>query len=129
MGALYFPLKLRIGCQAKFSFRCQSGGPPTDDDLSGCTVVGTIWQAQLFTSPIVSISLSASTYGVMTITPYAIGLPPSVVGWQWLPAAVAALSLQPPLNELRLSWGVDIYYPAMPNAPDAFIRGPCTVTP
>jgi putative transposase len=127
---IWLPLNLNIGCADPGGcLRWQTGGPPTDVDLAVCTVTASIWQPQAFTSPIVTITQTLSAYGQLVISTFSGASVPSLVSWQWLPAAVAALGLAPPLDELRLSWGMNITFPSTPTAPWALIRGPCTVRP
>jgi hypothetical protein len=127
MEPLYWPLKLRVGCEKSASLRWQTGGPPTDVDLTGCTLIAMIWSPQQFLNPIVTISQTPNSYGALSISIYPAASVPSVVNWQWLPAAVAALGLVPPLDELRLVWGINITFPGAPQ--DPLVRGPCTLKP
>ncbi len=126
---IMLPLNLNYGGQRSGCLRWQTGGPPSDVDLTGCTVTASIWQPQNFMNPLVTISQTLNAYGVLTISTYSNAPVPSLISWQWLPAAVAALGLAPPLDEIRLSWGLNITFPATPTAPEALIRGPCTVRP
>jgi len=129
MDPIRIPLNLNVGCSKSGALRWQTGGPPSDVDLTGSTVVGKIWAAQSWGSPLVTLTTTLTVMGQMSIATFFNASVPSMVCWQFLPAAVAALGLQQPLDELRLEWGVDLTQPATPTLPLALIRGPVTVRP
>lgn len=129
MDPVRIPLNLRVGCSKSGSLRWQTGGPPSDVDLTGATVIAKIWAAQQWASPFVTLTTALTVMGQMSIETFGNASVPSLTSWQFLPAAVAALGLQQPIDEIRLEWGVDLTLPATPTLPLAFIRGPVTVRP